>query len=152
MDPDKQIKYIAKHYRRGLFSVNAGWKHLGIATSLRIRRLRAVAAAAGVVILTATAAVIYSHVSLKPEVEEVRPRPVNAPPAKAPENEVKIIDFDNTPLPVVTRRIQEVYGVEVINLPENADDYVISLHYEGNAVDLVQTINEILDTRMSVKP
>lgn len=151
MDNDKRIRYIAKHYRRGIFSVNAGWKRLGLAPSFRFRRLRAVAAVAGIVVLTATAAVIYQHFSAKTPTEVIEP--VSVPEVslqKAPERVVKVIDFDNTPLPAVTERIKQVYGVEVTGLPDNAEEYILTLHYEGDATELVQTINDILDTRMSV--
>lgn len=56
-----------------------------------------------------------------------------------------------TPLPTVISRIKDIYDVDVVNVSENAGDYRISPHYEGNAVDLGSTINEILETQMSVK-
>ena len=62
-----------------------------------------------------------------------------------------MVYFENSPLPVVYERNREVYGVEVDGLPENADDYVLSLHYEGTPVDLVDTINDLLSTEMTVK-
>ncbi len=37
------------------------------------------------------------------------------------------------------------------NIPENADDYMLSLHYEGNALDLIDTINVILGTSMEIE-
>ena len=64
---------------------------------------------------------------------------------------VRVVDFENAPLPVVVERIREVYGVEVSGLPQDADDYVLSLHYEGTPVDLVDTINDILGTEMTVE-
>ena len=79
------------------------------------------------------------------------PAVITANKPVAPTEVVKVIDFENTALPVVISKIKEVYGVEVINVPENAETYYLSLHYEGNAVDLVLTINEILDTEMRVK-
>ena len=48
-------------------------------------------------------------------------------------------------------KIEEVYGVEVTGLPENAEEYRLSLHYEGNPVELVETINDILDIKMAIK-
>lgn len=68
-----------------------------------------------------------------------------------PKEVVKVIDFENTPLPVVVDKIEEVYGVEVTGLPENAEEYRLSLHYEGNPVELVETINDILDIKMAIK-
>lgn len=71
--------------------------------------------------------------------------------AISPIQAVKIIDFECSSLPDVISEIKEVYGVEVVNLPENAEEYHLSLHYEGNAADLVATINDILGTQMIVK-
>ena len=62
-----------------------------------------------------------------------------------------MIDFENATLPAVVAKIKEVYGVEVVNLPESADEYKLSLHYEGTAADLVDTINETLGTDIKVQ-
>ncbi|PWB06006.1 hypothetical protein C5O24_10620, partial [Paramuribaculum intestinale] len=91
---------------------------------------------------------IYHQYELKDTADKIVNESVR--PAASLET-VKIIDFENTPLPTVISKIKEVYGVEVINVPENAGEYRLSLHYEGNAVDLVATINDILETQMSVK-
>lgn len=103
------------------------------------------AALAGVIALSAAAAIIYQQYN-------------NVEPAKEPETlvvspmeTVRVVDFENAPLPVVVERIREVYGVEVEGLPENADDYVLSLRYEGTPVDLIDTINDILSTEMTVR-
>lgn len=143
---EKEVSYIAKRYRKGRFSADKGWKRLGIASSFRVRRMRIAAAIASFVVLTGTAAVRYHHVSISetnvgiPQNQPVNPREV-----------VRIIDFEDTPLPVVVDRIREVYGVEVVNLPDNADNYRLSLHYEGNPMELVETINDILDINMTIK-
>ena len=89
--------------------------------------MRIAAAIASFVVLTGTAAVIYHHVSISetnvgiPQNQPVNPREV-----------VRII-------------------VEVVNLPDNADNYRLSLHYEGNPMELVETINDILDINMTIK-
>ena len=64
---------------------------------------------------------------------------------------VRAIDFDDTPLPVVVARIREVYGVDVAGMPADAAKYRLTLHYEGNVADLVESINEILGTQMTVE-
>ena len=120
---EKEVSYIAKRYRKGRFSADKGWKRLGIASSFRVRRMRIAAAIASFVVLTGTAAVIYHHVSISetnvgiPQNQPVNPREV-----------VRIIDFEDTPLPVVVDRIREVYGVEVVNLPDTAENCRQSLH------------------------
>lgn len=115
-------------------------------TVFRVRRMRIAAAIASFAILTATAAVIYRHVSIPASNIEIQ----QSIPAD-PKEVVKVIDFENTPLPVVVDKIEEVYGVEVTGLPENAEEYRLSLHYEGNPVELVETINDILDIKMAIK-
>lgn len=143
---DQEIRYIARRYKPGKFNADKGWRKLGIATSFRQRRLRLAAAVAGVVVLSATAAIFYRQYNA------AEPSAISAPQQEtlAPALIVRVIDFEDTPLPIVVERINEVYGVEVMNLPENADEYTLSLHYEGNAADLVDTINDILSTQMYV--
>lgn len=142
----EEISYIAKRYRKGRFSADKGWKRLGIAPSFRVRRMRIAAAIASFVVLTAAAAVIYRNDTVSETNAEI-PQTVTQNPREV----VKVMDFENTPLPVVVDKIKEVYGVEVTGLPENADEYRLSLHYEGNPVELVATINDILDTKMAIK-
>ena len=64
--------------------------------------------------------------------------------------EVKVIDFENAPLPEVVKKIESVYGVKVMGMPESPEHYELSLHYEGTPTDLISTINEILGTQMTV--
>lgn len=147
MNKDKEIKYIADRYRSGRFSVKEGWRRLGIAPSLRWKRMRIAAVAGGILFLSATAAVIYRQYAAN----EPTPIEMTQPKTTAPAYTVKIIDFESTPLPQVINRIKEVYNVDIINVPDNAEDYKLSLHYEGTAIDLVETINDILNTQMAVK-
>lgn len=145
----EEVTYIAKRYRKGKFSVDKGWKRLNIKPALKWSGLKIAAAVASVVVMSATAAVIYHQYKLNDTTDKTVNESVK--PAAASLEAVKVIDFENTPLPTVISKIKEVYGVEVVNVPDNAGEYNLSLHYEGNAVDLVATINDILETQMSVK-
>lgn len=147
MSDEKEISFVAKHYRKGSFSVDKAWTSLGLSTPSKWRRYRAAAAVAAIVVLSATAAVIYNqyeHTAAKPDVvtEDVTPSPAEV---------VRVIDFEEAALPTVVEKIKEVYGVKVVNLPENAETYTLSLRYEGTADDLVTTINEILETNMTIE-
>lgn len=144
----EDITYIAKRYSRGKFSVDKGWKRLNIKPVFKWSILKIAAAISSVVVLSATAAVIYHEYELKNSLERTIEEVIKPTQLEA----VKVIDFENTPLTSVISKIKDVYGVEVVNIPDNAEEYHLSLHYEGNAVDLVATINDILDTQMSVKP
>lgn len=142
---NKNIDFVARHYRKGRFSVEAGWRRLGIARAFGLRRFRAAAAIAATVILSATAAIIYKEYSYDRASEAAAVETAVGPMA-----EVKIIDFEKSPLPEVVKKIESIYSVKVDNLPEQADSLVLSLHYEGNAAELVTIINEILGTELTV--
>ncbi len=142
---EKDIEFIATRYHRGRFSVDNGWKRLGILPISLWRRYRVAAAVAAMVVLTASAVIIYkvnTATSISPQTE------ISIPAADR--NMVKVIDFENTPLDVVVDKIDDTYGVKVTGLPESPAEYRLSLHYEGTATDLVETINEILGTELTV--
>lgn len=140
---DNNIDFVARHYRRGAFSAKAGWRRLGISSPLRWYR-RVAAAVAVAAVLGATATFIYRQYDAesRPDVVlEVQTRSRYA---------VRAIDFDDAPLSVVVAEIEAVYGVKVAGLPDDADSYTLTLHYEGNADELVAAINDILDTGMYI--
>lgn len=145
MENNKGIDYIAMHYRDGLFKVKPALEHITSRKTSWWSPFRIAAASAAVVVLSATAAVVvhYHNISEAEPVESiVQPSPVMA---------IKVIDFEETPLPTVVAKIGEVYGVDITGLPDNPEDYVLSLHYEGTAQDLVATINDILGTEMKIE-
>lgn len=142
---NREIDFIARHYRRGLFLSSRGWRRLGIGPSAALRRLRVAAAAALVVALSAAAAVFYSDYRADQS-------PVQGADTMtaSPLTVVKVIDFENAPLPDVIAEIESVYGVKVENLPERPEEFELSLHYEGTPTDLITVINDILGTRLTV--
>lgn len=72
---DKDIEFVAWHYRRGSFAADKAWRRIGIARLSIWRRYRAAAAIAAFVVLSAAAVVIYraSDVTTKPEIETQAP-------------------------------------------------------------------------------
>lgn len=146
---DKEIKFIAQHYRAGRFNSREGWRRLGIDRGRNLRAWRIAAAAAALVAISATATFIYNTYSYNAE----SPRAMQEEIFSTDEQlyVVRAIDFDDTPLPVVVARIREVYGVDVAGMPADAAKYRLTLHYEGNVADLVESINEILGTQMTVE-
>jgi len=146
MKNDEIIIAIARQYRNGAFSVKDGWKRLGIGPATWWSAKKIAAAAAIAVVISATAG-IFIHKNLqKPVSAEIIPSE-----SIEPRYAVCVIDFEDAPLPIVLETIKETYNVEIINIPNNADTYKLTLHYEGNADDLVDTINEILGTGIAIK-
>ncbi|MDE5786171.1 MAG: hypothetical protein K2H98_06515 [Duncaniella sp.] len=146
MDNYNEIDFIARRYKAGSFKPGEGWRRLGIAPVSVWKRFRGVAVVTATVVLTAAATVIYtgysSHEAERPQIEA----PVNNTMAA-----VKVIDFENAPLTEVVGRIEEVYNVTVDNLPDDAAGYSLSLHYEGTPGDLIDVINDILGTHLTVR-
>ena len=146
----REIDFIARRYRHGRFAVEPALRRIVPASGRWSTRMRVAATVAVVVVMSAAAALIINNnysISSDPVTGEVE----QTAPAQTPETIVRVIDFEETPLPVVIDKIKEVYGVEITGIPKNAADYTLSLHYEGSAVDLITTINDILDTEMEVK-
>lgn len=140
---NKELNFIARHYKKGLFAVEPALRRIRPAASWWTHS-RIAAACVGAVILTASATLFVHHkYFVSPPVEMQQP---SLPAAHI----VRAIDFEDAPLPVVVAKIKEVYGVDVVNLPDNAEEYSLSLHYEGSASDLLNTINDILDTEMFI--
>lgn len=142
---NKEIDFIARRYRKGRFSPDAGWRRLGIAPVSLWRRYRVAAAVAVTVILSATATILYKEYCLNDVPQQTVPVETVSPLV-----EVKVIDFENAPLPEVVKKIETVYGVKVESVPASPEEYVLSLHYEGNPTDLISAINDILETKMTV--
>lgn len=150
---NKDVDFIAQRYRKGRFSSDAGWLRLGIAPISHWRRFRVSAAVAATVILSATAAIIYREYSAtdipqkSATISDYQTVNIHTP---HPMTEIKTIDFEDARLKDVVKKIETVYNVKVENLPDNTEDYVLSLHYEGTPTELISVINDILGTQMSV--
>lgn len=142
---NKEIDFIARRYRKGRFSPDAGWRRLGLAPVSVWRRYRVAAAVAATVILSATATILYREYRMDDVPQQAVPAETVSPLA-----EVKVIDFENAPLSAVVKKIETVYNVKVEGVPASPDDYELSLHYEGTPTDLIAVINDILGTEMTV--
>lgn len=142
---NKEIDFIARRYRKGRFVPDAGWHRLGITPVSIWKKYRIAAAVAATVLLSATATILYREYRMDDVPQQTIPVEAVSPLA-----EVKIIDFENAPLPEVVKKIESVYGVKVEGVPASPEGYVLSLHYEGTPTDLISVINDILGTEMAV--
>lgn len=144
MDFNKEIEFIARHYREGIFNTETVLKKIRRKKIWTFSRIAA--ASILLAVFGATAAIIINSYNT-----ENTENNISVFPPEQPEFVVRAIDFDDTPLPVVIDKINEVYNIEVENLPRKPEKYRLSLHYEGNASDLIDTINDILGTEMKIK-
>ena len=146
-DFDKEIDFVARYYKQGLFNTEKTLRKIR-PTIRKVWSLPRIAVASCIiVVLGATAALlIRNSYSEKPVIENT----INLPSVPL-ESISKVIDFDDAPLPVVIEQINLVYNVEIVNIPADADEYRLSIHYEGNVIDLLETINEILGINLEIK-
>lgn len=147
-DLEREIGFIARHYRQGLFNTKKALRKIR-PTIRKIWSWQRIAAASCILIVVgATAALLIrnSFNSERPtEIEKTITPPL---PAKSIS---KMIDFEDAPLSVVIDQISVVYDVEITNIPADAEEYRLTLHYEGNANDLIETINDILGTNLEIE-
>lgn len=140
------IKFVARHYRKGSFSVDRAWRQMRLTSPLWSRGKIAAAIAAFVVVCATAAVLVHRHYDLNVPAKEDAVEQQDMSPMRA----VRAIDFDNAPLTAVVAEIEAVYGVGISNVPEEAESYRLTLHYQGNVCDLVDCINDILDTCLEV--
>ena len=142
---DDSLNFVSRHYRANTFSAKEGLEKLDIGKRQWWRYRGAAAAIVGVVLVASAA--IYSVVSPRLNGrDDVKVEQTDV--AKDTKSEVKKIIFVDADLLTVVNEIEKVYGVKVENLPSK--EYRLTLSYEGNAADLVDTINELLGTNLKI--
>lgn len=148
---DRQLDWVAKNFLASAFDIRRAWECISMAVGqppagLRRRRLRYAAAIAATIVLTASAA----YIALKPESQPAAvPEPQTIERSATPEiDRPHRLDFSDTPLSQVVAKIETEYGVTVDNVPEG--DYRLTGSFEGDAGEIVESINMLLGTEMEV--
>lgn len=151
-DLDREIDFIARHYKAGLFNAQTALRKIKPAIHKFRSWQRIAVASCIVVVLSATAALLIRNTYYSKTPTEIENEIENTQSPVVPlETVSKVIDFEDTPLPVVIDQINIVYDVEIGNIPTNAESYRLSLHYEGNVIDLIESINEILGINLQIE-
>lgn len=144
-------KFVVRHYRRGAFDQRRAWMAMGIRVQWWKSPLRVAAAIAAIAALTATATLVYRSVAA-PEPAVVQTDTC----AVKPSLDVLLatphpITFTDARLCEVVREIERVYGVKIAGVSENNAEYRLTLKYEGRVTELVEQINEVLGTSLTVE-
>lgn len=147
---DKDIHYIISKFREDAFSTDSNWRRFKVMVGLRRRRIGVAAAVAAVIVFSAVAAVFTYRYSSSPVIGEETTQVVSVDEIPA-NDESKMMVFESSKLTDVVCKIEEVYGVKIGNIPSNSDDYVLTLRYEGTPIELIEAINEILGTNLTME-
>lgn len=146
----KETDFVARRYSRHAFSEKRAWERmeLGKRSVWKLPLAKIAAAVAALVVVGATAALLLQR---KPEPQLPQTTQVEQTSAVAPSRDaVRALDFDDAPLTEVIAEIESTYGVTVGNVPSDAETQRISLHFEGDADELIEMINDILDIQLTI--
>ena len=154
---EESLRFVANHYNSRAFDQDAAWRRItghepsaessGHTFPLRRRRFAVAASIAAAVVISASAA-FFTWVL--PSAETDNQTSIESTDAsRGSLTAVRRIEFTDAPLADVVQAIERVYGVRVGNLP--VESYRLTLSYEGNARDLIATINELLGTNLRIE-
>lgn len=151
----ESLRFVVKYYRPDAFRPNPDLFRFPMPTLPVSRpwwRRTSVAAAIAVGVLAASAFLYYELTPREtaPALPERQEQPMATAPEPKPETSPsKRIEFKDTPLPKVAEAIANTYGVEITGI-RPGDTTRLTLSYEGTAEDLIDTINELLGTRLRI--
>lgn len=146
INPTENISFVARHFSPDAFSPRIAWRNIS-ATLLRPwwRTRWAAAAAVGVIFSAATAVVILDRPARVSSVHQtVAPAPASADPLSVRHS----FSFSSVPLSDAVAEIQKTCSVTLDNLPPG--DPVITLSFEGTVTELIDIINESLDSEIRI--
>ena len=148
MKEEKDFDFVVSHYKSHRFNADSALKKMSLHTTTWWRGTRIAAAGAILIVVGATAGILITRQADGNVEKMLETTTVVTTPDK---DMVSVIDYDEAPLPVVIAEIEETYGVTIVNVPKNASELRLTIHYEGTAEDLLETINDILNTDLEIE-
>lgn len=145
----QSLHFVATFWRKDSFSVDNALKRLGIKNTLRNMRRRVATVVAVVAVLGMSAAIYFSYKESSPQPVPAEKGSPSVLPSESPLQRRVRMEFTDATLDEVVKEIEHAYGVKIENIPD--EEIRLTLCYEGNASDLIATINELLGTHLKIK-
>lgn len=156
---DESLNFVARHFRRDAFSVDNGLRAVGLGGRRLFwlpaswpRSWRVAAASVAGVVLAATAAVTAWVVA---DIPSAGPAPADSVPQvveqPAPRPAVNRVEFSDESLATVVAEIERVYGVKVSGLDPQQESLRVTLSFSGTSGDLLEAINDLLGTKLTIE-
>lgn len=145
---EEDLHFVVNHFKKGTLLPSNGWRKFKLKHRLSNYKRYIAAASITAVVLAASASLYYlsSHnVNSQREEQITEVIPTVASPMEATTAK---IEFKNAPLTDVVAEIERIYGVKITNLPE--ERIMVTISYEGTALDVVETINDLFDTNLKI--
>lgn len=161
------IKFVVRHYQPGAFQEASAWKHVSEAIGSsrgnaygqkpigkRMRTLltshnKIAAVLLVCIVLTASATLLLTrHQAPAEDVPRDSDQIEATSRTPAP---INVLDLDKVPLTEVVEKIEELYTVKIDSLLETPEQYLLTLHFEGTAQELVNAINELYGLNLQIE-
>ena len=156
---EDSLNFVSKYFQPYIFSKNRkDADFYSITGKKRIFNIftstpRKIAAASITVALVASASCL---IYLRSTDKQSAPVEINTPVEQTEVIEVQnqyteyaVIDFSDAPLKEVIEDIEKTYGVKISNIP--SESHNLTLHYEGDATELISIINDLLDINLRIE-
>ncbi|MDE6547715.1 MAG: DUF4974 domain-containing protein [Muribaculaceae bacterium] len=147
---DKNIDFVLRHFRFDAFNPEENWRNFIALAGLRRRRVGVAAVVASIIVLSTSAAIFTYTYRSTPSAGSESAKEVTVNEICSV-SEPELMIFESTRLSEVVETVEIKYGVRINNVPSNANEYVLTLRFEGTPEELIDAINEILGTRLTVE-
>lgn len=145
---EEECRFVVAHFKEGAFRTKELFEsRVAFRNRMRIA-IRWVAAS--LIAVTLSAAAIITHKIRSVELDKVTPEQCivdKADNSKA--MEIIHLEFNDAKLSDVIKAVEEAYGVKLTNVPD--EEIFLTLSYEGNAQDFIDTVNELLNTEIEIE-
>ncbi|MDE6279297.1 MAG: DUF4974 domain-containing protein [Paramuribaculum sp.] len=143
---EDDIQFVTRYYLDDTLLPERGWRIFRASHGISAFRRNIAAAAVGLIVLTASAAVYFiSHDTT----------PTAQPTVSAPSTTVVLaettqkIEFRDAKLKKVVAEIERIYDVRITGVPEQ--EIKVTISYEGTAADVVEALNELFDLNLIIE-
>lgn len=145
---EEECRFVVAHFKEGAFRTKELFESKVAFRNRRKIAIRWVAASLIAVTLSATAIITYKIRSVVPDEVTTEQCIVDkADNSKA--IEIIRLEFNDAKLSDVIKAVEEAYGVKLTNVPD--EEIYLTLSYEGNAQDFIDTVNELLNTEIEIE-
>ena len=138
---EEECWFVVAHFKEGAFRTKELFESKVAFRNRRKIAIRWVAASLIAVTLSATAIITYKIRSVEPEIVTTEQCVVD--------KEIIRLEFNDAKLSDVIKAVEEAYGVKLTNVPD--EEIFLTLSYEGNAQDFIDTVNELLNTEIEIE-
>lgn len=143
---EENIQFVTRYYLDDTLLPGRGWRLFRASHGISAFRRNVAAAAVGLIVLTASAAVYFMQQDATPSGEQAASTPSTTVILA---EKTQKIEFRDATLNKVVAEIERIYDVRITGVPEQ--EIKVTISYEGTAADVVGTLNELFDLNLTIE-